>query len=288
MSLTVSARSTCLALAIAAAVSLSIEQVTPAPRDDRKAPPPWSNLPLALARRVHFTTAELPVDPVELDSLRDIRRWPNTMVFDGVRYQLVTHRGTLDIGPVDPSVADPGGYYEAAYAHPKDPRKRMGPAYFWLIDSTLVERGYRTDSWTRSVTYDAKGTLRGFHFWEVRPRPRLSCDLTPHRYGVEEHFGDRGQLVGLQAGGVRYWNGVERTLEDYSEIWQRWSQTLPARGRRSPPKAPSVWDGVPEEIRPLMHVKVAELSQFPAGGESLDDPRRWPATWLVDGQVYRL
>jgi hypothetical protein len=83
---------------------------------------------------------------------------------------------------------------------------------------------------------------------------------------------------------------VERTRDDYFAIWQRWFQTLPARGRPAPPTSASsaIWNDVPEELRPLMHVTLSEVPPFPRGGESLDDPRRWPATWLVDGQVYRL
>ena len=72
-------------------------------------PAPWTQLPPALARRLHFTTADLPGIPAEADSLRDIRDWPATMVFDGVRYRLKTLRGHWDVGgPIDPSVRDPG------------------------------------------------------------------------------------------------------------------------------------------------------------------------------------
>jgi hypothetical protein len=277
MSLTGGTRSTCLALAIAAAVSLSIEQVTPAPREDRRPPAPWSHLPPALARRLHFTTADLPGIPVA-DSLRDIRHWPATMMLDGVRYRLGTRRGHADLaGPIDPNIPDPGGYYEAYYEHPERPRERRGPHYVWLVDSTLVERSYRTASVRRSFGYDAQGTLRVFSLGGQEPSSRLSCERESHPGWLEEGFGSRGQLLGFRMEGARYWRGAERS-DDYFEIWERWFRTLPARGRND----------VPEELRPLMHVTPGELPQFPGGGESLDDPRRWPATWLVDGQVYRL
>jgi hypothetical protein len=280
-------------VALLAGTSLSIDSMAgsrPGSGEDRRPPAPWTHLPPALARRLHFTTADLPGIPVESDSLRDIRHWPATMVLEGVQYRLGTSRGHVDLGgPIDPSVRDPGAYYEAHYEHPERPLERRGPSYVWLVDSTLVERGYRTASGTRIYTYDAKGTVRQFVPGTLRPRSRFSCEHGYQRTG-QEWFGNRGQLVGFQMEGVQYWRGVERTRDDYSVIWRRWFRTLPARGRPTPPMSASstIWSNVPEELRPLMHVTLDELPQFPAGGESLDDPRRWPATWLVDGQVYQL
>jgi hypothetical protein len=226
-------------LAVTVALSISIDPglpLTAAPQPSEHTADRWSNLPARIRRQIHLTTAELPPFPVRPDSLRDIRRWPATWTLEGRSYRLRISAMDWDAmyEVPDRTKIEPGHSYGASYrldaAEPHS-RRLAGPSYWWLPDGTLVEQGYRTSALTQIWAYDAKGVLQQYIRYGSGHERWFSCGKAQPA-SIKEWFDETGQLLGFQAMGIRYWEGRERTDDEYSRLWQEWREKRPLWRRK--------------------------------------------------------
>src|SRR5262245_64417146 len=159
----------------------------------------WHDLPPKIRKQVHLTTAEIPKFPHEADSLRDIRRWPKTLDFEGHAYTLTYQESGYDVIRVGITRLEDitmGGGYGAYYVpDPKDdPTQRLGPAYYWRRDGTLTSRAYKTSSMSQDWVYDSNGRIGHY---AVSKGP---SDEEPFRSLLEERFSESGDLIGFNLG----------------------------------------------------------------------------------------
>ena len=228
-----------LTLAATVALSISIDPdvlLTAAPQPSEHSADRWSNLPPRIRRELYLSTAELPAFPAP-DSLKDIRRWPATWTLEGRSYRL--RISAMDWDAIyevpDRNKIEPDHSYGAQYmldaAEPRS-RRRAGPSYWWLPEGTLAEQAYRSpDLMTQMRGYDAKGVLQQFKRYSLRREHWLSCGPA-QPVSLEEWFDENGNLLGFRALGVCYWDGTERTSDEYSRLWQEWRQMRPLWRRK--------------------------------------------------------
>ncbi len=98
-----------------------------------------------------------------------------------------------------------------------------GPAYYWLEDSTMVERSHLTATGRQTWGYDPEGRIMQYSFSEPRQRRSwLSCEKPSKRFG-DEWYDEDGNLVGF---GINnqffYWKGALKTNEEYLRLMQEW------------------------------------------------------------------
>ena len=122
--------------------------------------PEWnlSTLSPVIARRIHLSADRVPAFPGEDLRLRNPKRWPKTMVIEGVvcalRVQELGGDYVKNVRSLD-DVKHGNGYglsYEAAPW--KGWKSRRGPSYYWTSDGWLHERSWRTPDSHRSITHN--------------------------------------------------------------------------------------------------------------------------------------
>lgn len=210
-------RTTSMAIALLF-LGLSLAHSTPQATDTT-----WARLPADLRERVHMSVSEIPPFPEDTTSLRDIRSWPRSRIFDGEPYELMITEWDYDTERLvkSPNEIRPGSRYSASYH--LEGRPRRGPSYTWSAEGTVLEQAYYGNNRTEGRVYDPAGRLMEYHHSRPDPRPSLlSCSKRP-RIGAEEHFDGSGRLVGFFTDGKRYWAGLPREPLEYSDLLQQWN-----------------------------------------------------------------
>jgi len=191
----------------------------------------WSQLPDSLKPLIHRSTNEAPTWRDPYPWLPDIRLWPDSVDFEGVRYRkrvlVLMAQGTQNATSIIAS-------YDDTTAHPYATK---GPSYSWHEDSTFAERSYEGQTWS----YGRHGSLMGYArtlpdksvlwewFWpdgsltilELLPQPR-GLDPVTHRLFPAQQ---------------RYWKGQVMDDSDYSartmefnRTWRAVDDSLGAKG----------------------------------------------------------
>ena len=110
-------------------------------------------------------------------------------------------------------------------------RVKLDRAISGFPDSTLVERAYKTSALTQIWTYDAEGVLQQYIRYRLAHEGWFSCGKA-QTASIKEWFDENGRLLGFETMGVRYWDGTERTRDEYSRLWQEWRKTRPLWRRK--------------------------------------------------------
>jgi len=215
--MTVSRASMLVALALVAGTSVTIDSI--AGSGPIRAPQPWSLLPPRFRALVHPTVADIPHFAGEHDSLLQMDHWPKAWIFEGREYPL--------------RLGERPGSYWAYYAPPGDDRmsRRRGPGYVWRPDSSLEVREFLSTSSTEIWLYDSGERLVYYLRMSSAAHPRswLSCGRSRlERHLLREWFTEDGRLLGFEADGTAYWNGVPLSRGAYPDSlrsWQRWRDT---------------------------------------------------------------
>jgi len=180
-------------------------------------------LPAKIRKHVHLTSSQLPEFPHEADSLRDIRRWPKTLSFEGNTYKLTYQESGYDVirgGITRLEDLTPGSGTGAYYVRDSEdnPTDGRGPAYLWSERGALMDRIYRTSSQTQEWHYDQQGRIGLYHI----SRRSTEQVYTPI---IEEYFNESGDLVAfaMWKEKIWYWAGRQVTRQEYRDSLNAWS-----------------------------------------------------------------
>jgi hypothetical protein len=173
-----------------------------------------------------MSVSELPPFPEDPETLRDIRRWSRSRVFDGETYGLTIEVLDFDTSRPVESVDEipPGSTYAAWYGRRVQSRlEKRGPSYLWGPGGEVYEQGYWGRDRREARVYDPAGRVMTYQYSHPDPRASwLSCSKRP-RMGAGEHFDPSGKLVGFFTNGKHYWRGVEREPLEYSDSLRNWN-----------------------------------------------------------------
>jgi hypothetical protein len=197
---------------------LTLAAVSASPSQDN-----WRNLPPTIRKHVHLTSSQLPNFPREADSLRDIRRWPKTLTFEGTTYKLTYEESGYDFirgGITRLEDLTPGFGSGAYYVHDSEdnPTYGRGPAYHWSKEGILVDRIYSTSTQTQEWLYDQQGRIGQYHV------SRPLTENQPYAETLEEFFSRSGGLVAfaLRTAKIWYWAGIRTTPQAYRDSLNAW------------------------------------------------------------------
>ena len=187
----------------------------------------WTGLPEGLRQRVILNASEVPPFPKDPESLRGVRHWPKTRLFDGKTYRISYSHWESDVfWSVDDVQKIPTGHsYSASYTRDHDGKRSWrGPYYSWTPDHRVTQRSWSTENAREIWGYGPDGRLMQYSRSSSRGnRPWFSCSrpqLVPHF----ECFDSAGHLIGFGTAEpyTYYWAGYQRTSEEFERLRRAW------------------------------------------------------------------